>query len=430
MSILKSFGARMVTLAIVFGVGITVALFLISGSEYYVPGFEPKTEYTLSVTVPDVDNLVPASEVRVAGVQVGEVTAIESTPEGAVVTLGIVAQGVYPLHEGLNIRVSEKSLIGEYYLEVTDGAGPEIPAETHLPPESVELGVQLYDVYRSLDEDTRAAAGSLVRGLDQSTVGTREGVSATLAGLGSLGREGHTALDAVAAQGEDLKALAQDTTTLLRALDTGQGRIATLVTEANRLTAATAGQRPALEDTMRTLPGVLDSADAASGALTDLSGALNPVVSDLDEAAPMLTAALNELPATTTDLRGLLPSLDGTLGSAPDTLERVPTLRDDVGGIVPAARDMVAELNPVLAYARPYGPELAGFFANFNAVVGNRDSVGVHYARIGAFLNEETLQSPVDLDAKVYENPYPAPGLGADPGPFTGVYPRIGPGPR
>lgn len=430
MGVLKGFAGRVVTLVTVFAVGIAIALFLISGSEIYVPLFEPRTEYKLSVDVADIDNLVPASEVRIAGVQVGEVSAIEATPDGAKVTFGVVAEGIYPLHEGLKIRISEKSLIGEYYLDVVDGQGVEIPSGAELSPDVVELGVQLYDVYQSLDAETRAATSSMIQALDTSTAGTKEDISATLAGLGALGREGHTALDAIAAQGEDLRALARETTVLLQTLDTGQGQIATLVSEANRLTASTAGQRQAIEDTMRTLPPVLDSTGQASATLTELSGALAPVAADLNAAAPDIRAALKELPATTADLRGLLPGLSGTLDRAPATLDRVPTFGEDVRDTVPAARDMLSELSPVLDYARPYGPELAGFFANFNAVVGNRDSVGVHYARIGLFLNEETLQSPVDIDAKVYENPFPAPGLGADPGPFTGEYPRLEPARR
>ena len=430
MTYLRGLGGRVLTIVAVTVVGSLIALFLMSGDAIYVPGMEPKAQYRLQVASSDADNLVPASMVRVAGVQVGEVESMTPVPKGVELTFSLWDEDVLPLHEGVKVEVSEKSLVGESYLAVTDGNGPPIPTDSALPSDAAVRSVQLHDVYRSLDPETRRSTSELIQSLDASTTGTREELSATVAGLGALGRQGHTALDAVAAQGQELRTAVRKASRLLEALDTGQGQIATLVSNANRLTAATAGQRQAVEDTMRLLPGVLNRAGSAADALTGLSGSLTPVAANLREAAPSLTPALRELPAAAKDIRGLLAPLSGTLDRAPATLDRVPSFSADVRELTPATYAMLREINPMLDYMQPYGRDLAAYFANFNATVRYKDSAGTHYARIGLFMNEEALQSPVDAEINSYENPYPKPGQGADPGPFTGRYPRVERAPR
>ncbi len=414
---------RLVTVLLFLAVSFGILIYLFTGAGVRIPVVEGG-EYTSVAVLKDIDNLVTASRVEIAGVQVGQVRAVSRQADGMRVEFSVDKKAA-PLHQGVTVRLGERSLVGEGYLDIIDGHGSEMPSGATVPSDGVKPSVQLRDVLASLDTNTRDELGSLLRSLGQGTEGTQQDVSATLAGLGDLGREGHTALDAIAAQSDDLKALAQETSTVLQALDTGQGQIATLVGNANRLTQATAGQRQAIEDVLRQAPGVLDSAKTASGTLTKLAGALAPVASDLKAASPLLTSALQQLPATSADLHGLLAPLSGTLDLAPATLTRVPTLGGDVRGAVPPVQTMLRDVNPMLSYIKPYGPELAAYFANFNAVLQYTDESGAHYIRLIPLVNEKSVQTPIPLEVLTYTNPYPAPGLGAKPGPFSGPYPRV-----
>lgn len=383
-------------------------------------------QYTASVVVDDVDNLVHASQVQVAGVKVGSVKSVKHVDGGAEVEFALT-EDVAPLHDGVKIRVGERSLVGETYLEITDGGGEEIRSGAELPANAVVPSVQLRDVLSDLDPGTRKELGGLLRSLGEGTVGTGEDVDHLLEGLGNLGREGHTALDAIAAQSEDLTALARNTSAVLEALDAGQGDIATLVTEANELTGATAGQRDSIEATLRKTPGVLDSAREATGSLSELAFALDPVAADLRAAAPDLTTALRELPGTTNDLSAMLKPLSGVLDKAPATLTKVPRTSRDLSALVPKARVTLSDVNPMLAYIKPYGPELAAYFANFNAVLNYKDENGASYLRLTPLVNTHSPQLPISTNGLLgnYTNAFPAPGTGATPGPFTGKYPRI-----
>ncbi|MQA12624.1 MAG: MCE family protein [Pseudonocardiaceae bacterium] len=425
--------ARLIEILAVVSVAAAFTVYLFVPTQVNVPLLEDLGNYTVAVELDDVDNAVPAGQVRMAGVQVGEIESIARQGQRVKVVLTLNPDAA-PLHEGATVRVGIRSLVGETYVGIDDGDGAELPSGTTLPDSAVQPSVQLREVLNSLDSETRAALGSTLRSLGAGTKGSQKEVRAVLTGLGRLGREGHTALDAIAAQSQDLRALAHETTTLLTALDTSEGQIATMVADADRLSAATAGQRQAIENTMRQLPGVLGSADAAATELTELSSSLVPVAADLKEAAPFLSTALRELPATTEDLRGLLPALDGTLDRAPATLKRVPTLGADIRGLVPEAEAMLRDANPMLAYMEPYGLDVATFLVYFSAMMEQTDESGHHYARLTPIVNGTSAQSPLDFrlpaGAGYYKNPYPEPGAGRDPGPFTGEYPRLEQAPR
>lgn len=422
--------ASIATVVVFLGGSLAIFVYLMDGAGFRVPVVQ-KEPYHVAVEVPDADNLVDLGQVRIAGVPVGKVRDVSLPGPGKPALVKVAFDdAAAPLHEGVRFRVGERSAVGESYLDVVDGKGPEIPAGATLPSQAVQGSTQLRDLLASLDQRTRSAMRDMMRSLDAGTHGTRDDTSATLAGLGRLGRQGHTALDAAAAQSEDLRSLARSTTTLVRALDTGEGQLTTLVANAHRVTRATAGQRQAIESTMRQLPGTLGSAETATRSLSELSGALSPVAAGLAAAAPDLSTALRQLPAATSDLRGLLPALDGSLHRAPGTLGRVPTFAQDVRNVVPEMDSILADINPMLSYLEPYGHDFAGYIANFNATLAYTDEAGNHYLRLIPKVNERSAESPLPVGVLTHKNPFPAPDKGDDPGPFEGKYPRVEREPR
>ncbi|MCW2816077.1 MAG: virulence factor Mce family protein [Nocardioides sp.] len=383
--------------------------------------------YRVAFESPDVDNLVYDSDVMVAGVRVGKVRQLDEDEGSAKVVLQIDDTSVMPLHEGATIRLRSKSLIEETYVEIVDGKGGELPENSTLPAASVVKSVQLDDILASLDEPTRRDLSVMLRDLGEATNQTNGQIDQTLTGLGVLGREGHDVLDALEAQSADLRRLVATSTEVMAALDTGEGQIVDLVEQADGLTSVTASEQEQVEDTVRALPGVLRSARTATESFSTLASDLRPIARGLRAAAPSLNTALQELPATTRDLRGLLPDLDQTLDRAPATLNRVPRTVTAASAVIPTTRATLADLNPMLAYMKPYGPDLAGFMAGWNAMLQDSDVNG-HFLRIFPVLNEGSVKgNPFPLNTSVLDksNAYPVPGAARDPGPFNGTYPRV-----
>lgn len=416
---------RILALVAFFGTVLVVLAVLYQGTGHNLP-FQ-SAGYQVSVNMDNVDNLVAAGQVQEAGVQVGKVDSVAFNGKGGVRVTFEMYGAQAPLHEGLKVRVGTRSLVGETYLDVTDGSGPAIPSNAQLPAAAVVQGVQLHDVLASLDPTTRAQLGDLLKAAGASTANTGSSVDALMTALGNLGRTGNVALDALAAQSRNLSALSQQTVQVLNALDTSNGEIVGLVQHADTLTRSTAAQDGAIRATMRELPGVLGTASTASTSLSGLSDALAPVAANLRVAAPNLSTALQQLPSTLHDLRLTLAPLSSVLSEAPATLTRVPTLSTDLNSIIPIAMGTTSELNPMLTYLQPYGADLATYFANFNAVLNYRDENGAYYLRLTPFISTHSPQVPVKTNGLLgnYTNAYPAPHRGAYPGPFTGTFPHV-----
>jgi len=392
-----------------------------------LPGFSRVRGYAVSFDTDDLANLVPFADVQSAGVPVGKVATVTRVADDRMRLVLSLDRGLTPLHEGATVQISEKSLAGQPAVQLVDGTGPAIPDGTVLPAASVKPSVRLRDVLASLDKPTRDGLGGVVRSLSQGTDGRAADLSGVMAGLADVGRNGDTALDALADQSTDLEQVSQQLDQIFDALDAGQGQIAQLVSSADRLSAATAGQRPALEASMRRLPGVLDSASTASGDISRLSHALSPVASDLRRAAPDLNDALDRLPDASSALRDVLGPLHRVLDNAPDTLDRVPDFGDRARDLFPPAVDLLRDLNPALRYLEPYGPDIAQIFTNFGGAFHHYGDDGGAFVYLRPLFTAESFRpDPITLPRSLFPaNPYPGPGGLADPRPFTGRYPRV-----
>lgn len=384
--------------------------------------------YTVTFVADDVKNLRPEGDVRIAGVLVGRVTSQDNEDGKAVVELEINNEFA-PLHEGATVRVGMKSVIGQSFVSLVDGTGKELDAGHTFTGESVIDPVDIDEVVGTFNKPTKKALASLLASLDPATKDTAEGVDGLLAGVGMIGREGYTAVDAIAAQSKDLTALVNEANAILEALNTGRTQLGSLVRNAQRLTSATAGQSENVAASVRKLPGLVSSAGQATGTLEGLAGDLSPVARDLDASAAPLSAALKDLPPITKGLRSLLDPMDSSLGRADQTLDRIPALAALLSGISPDVDTLLANANPMVQYLAPYGVDIGSFFGNFGGTFDLPLENGVKAVRLAPLFSAYSLRNnPLNLmavDPLHWNNPYPAPNTADKPGPGSGVYPKI-----
>lgn len=382
--------------------------------------------YQVTATMSKVDNTVYFSDVMIAGVKVGKVRDVSTS--GAHPKLLIeLDEEVAPLHRGAKFSIESKSLVEESYVSIKDGKGAEAPAGTVFPLSDSTPPVKLNEVLASLDAPTRAQLQSVVKSAGLATADRQADISAGMSGLGQVGRDGRTALDALNAQSEDLTQLTRSSTQVLSALAQRRAQLSSLVDDSNTIAQVTAGQQDDVSAAMQAFPGALDSARASSGKLEELATHLDPVAKNLDSSSADLNAALEELPSTTTALRGLLPSLDTTLTRAPDTLTKLPTTADRVDTLLPPASVVLSDLNPSLGYLEPYGRDLAAWFSNFAQTLATGDANGRVF-RVMAILNEMTVKGvPINTNVGPLDkfNPLPAPGSLSDPGPNPRPYVKV-----
>jgi phospholipid/cholesterol/gamma-HCH transport system substrate-binding protein len=418
---------RTATLLVFVAACVIYAGYLYAQAGGSLPGFSRAGDYTASFDVDDVGNLVPYSDVETAGVPVGKVAALNRVPNHGVQVVMSLDKVVTPLHQGVTVQIGEKSLAGQPVVQLVDGAGAPIPDDALLPPASVKPQVQLRDVLASLDKPTRAAMGGVIRSMGEATDGRQHDVAALTQGLSAIGANGDTALDAIAAQSNDLAQISQQLQQIFDSLDVGRGQIARLVSSADRLSAATAGQRRSVEESVAKLPSVLDSVTTASVGISQMARSLQPVARDVRSAAPELNDSLNQLPPAASDLRGLLPALHAVLNDAPETLHKLPDFDDHAREFVPPTNELLRDIDPMLRYLKPYGPDIAQMFSNFGAAIHHHGDDGAAYLPFRPTFTAGTVKpDPVKLPAALgVSNPYPAPGGLTDLRPFSGNYPRV-----
>ncbi|WP_435769045.1 MlaD family protein [Nocardioides sp. SYSU DS0651] len=419
---------RWVPLGTVLGM---VALFVVGFAYLWTSSggsFPGDDGYEISFRTDDIKNTQSAGEVRIAGVKVGTVVGQRVEGEVAEVRLKLDPE-VAPLHEGATVRVGVKSIIGQSFVEIEDGKGEKLEEGAVLEGDAVIPAVDVDEVFATFDKKTQRDLSDTLGSLGISTKGRSEELSQLLAGLGDIGREGYTVIDAVEAQNKDLALLVDDANTIMAALNTGRADLASLVENAQKLTSVTARQEGDLAATVRKLPALVRSAGSATGTLSGLATDLRPVARDLDVAAPGLSRALVDLPSVTRDLRVLLDPMNRSLGRAPKTLNQVPALSRQLSGIAPELDVLLADLNPMLAYLEPYGVDIGSFFGNFGASFDGRVENGVRPVRLTPVFSEYSLRNiPIDLqqiNPLHWNNPYPAPGQAGDPAKYEGTYPRV-----
>lgn len=412
---------RLATVAAFVALCATIFGYLWLKAGGYIPVLS-STGYEIKIPMSNVDNLVFQSDVTVAGVDVGKVQKISVEGNVDMVTLSLDSS-VVPLHQGATVTVRNKTLVEETYLDIADGKGPAYPSGATLPQSAGRPAVKLNDVLTSLDPATRQRLSQLIRSSAAGVAGRQADVDALMTGLGEIG-DSAGALKALAQQSEQLKSLVRSSTDVLQSLDTQQGRIVGLVRDAQTITAVTNQHRSDVENLMRVLPPLLDSARVAGGSLQQLAGPLGVVALNLRGAAPDLNAALLQLPATTRDLRGLVPSLNSTLVKAPTTLRLLPPFQAVASPWIGTTIMSMSELNPMLAYLSPYGHDLASYWSNFTDFVSSSDGNGP-IARVKPIFSSNSLDLPTKLSTVTGYNPYPAPMTATHPQRFSGQYPHV-----
>ncbi|HET9104968.1 MAG TPA: MlaD family protein [Solirubrobacteraceae bacterium] len=290
--------------------------------------------FTVSAIVENSVNVRPGDPVRIAGIDVGAVTAVAPAGEATRISFTVAPDGL-PLHRDATVRIRDRLFLeGSYYLELDPGT-PEAPPLRDggtIPPGQTAGPVQFFQVLSTFDLAARADLRTLVAALARG-IGPGRG--------GALASSGAAGLREVSAS---LKPALTDAAVVTRALrGTEPGDLARLLDSASEVTGTLSASSPQL--------GALVSGLARTArSLAASDGALGATVSGLDAtlraAPPALRAADAALAPTTRLARALTPSLRVT---AP---------------ILHGVNDALARLTVALAPARR-GPLLSALRLTF-----------------------------------------------------------------
>ena len=391
---------RALAVAAILLVAAVLAAVALTGSE--------DESYRVRAIFDNAGFVIPGEEVRIAGVKVGSVEAVEVTPDfKAAVVLDIEDEGYQDFRADARCRVRPQSLIGERFVECEPtqrrGAGAEAPGalrqieagagegEYLLPVDRTETTVDLDLINNVMREPYRERLSIILNELGTGLAGRGADLDAVIRRANPALRELDQVLQLLARQNKQLEALAVDGDRIMAPLARERTRVSGAIENISTVAAATASRRAALEASFARLPRFLRELRLTMADLGTLAEEMTPVVSDLGAAAPDLNRIIEGLgPFSQAGIPALASLGEAGESGIPDLQASLPVIKD--------TRALAKSLAPV-------APTLAGLLASFQrndgieramdfllygvAATNGFDALG-HYLRAGLIVNQCT----------------------------------------
>jgi len=278
--------------------GIAVAcLFTISGCQWRglnslaLPGTKGGGEgsYTIQAELPDVVTIQQNSRVRVADLNVGNVTRIEARDWHALVTMRI--DGSVRLPANSTAKVGQTSLLGSMHIEL---APP-----TDEPPRGELTDGTLIPLSRAgsypTTEQTLASVSVLLNG----------------GGLGQLQEITRSFATALAGRENDMRSLLNQLDTFITALNDQTGDIITAIEKLNALAGQVAARNATVDTALNTIPQAL-------AVLADSRVKLAEAIDALGKFSAIAASTVNQTKESlVNNLRNLAPPLRALADAGP-----------------------------------------------------------------------------------------------------------------
>src|SRR3954447_25724151 len=154
-------GPTVVGLAVVLLIIVGLYLAFTKHLPFTSPGYQVKATFANAVRISD------KAPVRIAGVNVGQVTGVERKGNASVVTFTVKDEG-RPIHDDASIEIRPRIFLeGNFFLDVDPGSpsAPELADNGEIPVTRTSTAVQLDEVLTSLQKPERASLQLLLEGL-------------------------------------------------------------------------------------------------------------------------------------------------------------------------------------------------------------------------------------------------------------------------
>lgn len=316
--------------------------------------------YELHATFENAATLRPSSPVRIAGVRVGEVTAVVQDGDAVDVTFTVDDVG-QPVHDDAEATIRPRLFLeGNFFLDLRPGSpsAPELDSGGQIPVTRTATAVQLDEVLTSLQSDSRKNLQSLL-----------EGYGTTLTHVPTKSEDaeqdksvrGETAAEAINDSFEYGGKAGRSTAEVSEAL------LGTEPHDLSKLIAANRDVFVTLSDHEQALQGLVTNFNTTTGALAaesaNLSASVRELAPTLEEAEPSLRHLSNSLPPLrhwAKALRPSLPALPGTIDAANPWLDQASLLLRDreLGGLARLLGDAAGPLAGTSHEATKLLPEL------------------------------------------------------------------------
>ena len=360
--------------------------------------FRAKT-YQLKVPFNEATQLAEQSDVRISGVNVGKVASIALAPNGkqALATVDIDDQYA-PLPESSRAILRTKTLLGETYIELTPGSseGPELEDGGTLPEANVAQSVQLDEIFRTFNAQTRAAFQEWQQEAAVAITGQGQNFSYALGGLEPTFAELDKLFRVLDTQRLAVSQLFRNGATTFRSLRGREGELANLIQSSNAVFQTTARRDRDIEALFRAFPTFLDESRLTVHRLRGFSENADPLMRQLVPAAEQLSPTLIAAAKLAPESKAFFEGLGPVIKRAPTGFPAVRKIfRDEFPPLLRAIDPFIRNINPILVGLKLYRRELTAFFGNVAATFSGEltEAPNPSYLRTVGGMNPETIST-------------------------------------
>ncbi len=247
------------------------------------------------------NDIKKGSAVRIAGVNIGKVTAVEPGPDDSAIVRMQVRNSGLPIHTDARLKIRPRIFLeGNWFVDVSPGSpsAPELPEGGTIPVQQTDAPVQFGQLLTTLQSDTRQDLQIVLdeygRALEPEgakgyarSIPHWEGAfrDSAIVNEATLGTEEH-----------DLSNWLRGQDKFARGLDRSPEALKALITNLAITADAFASEEANLSAAIRELPNTLEAGHSALGALNDAFPPLRRFVAELRptvrESGPALDAQL------------------------------------------------------------------------------------------------------------------------------------------
>lgn len=319
-------------------------------------------------------NLTPGEQVKVAGVPVGNVEAVEPTPQAkAAVVMNISSSGFQDFRQDAYCIIRPQSLLGEKYVDCrpteprAEGAQPApalnvIPSgregagQRELPVQNTSSPVDP-DLITNINRLPQAQRLRIILNeLGAGLLGRGEDLHEVIVRANPALRETNRVLAILANENRILSKLAVDSDRALTPIAAVRKHFADSFVQQNVVATASARHEVALARNLALFPGFLEQLGPAMARVRKFADETIPVFTELGKAAPSINRIFTQLPAFNNSSTLYFTSL-GKFGKT-------------AGPALKASEPLLERLETLGNSARPFASNLSSLFTNFRSTGG------------------------------------------------------------
>lgn len=359
--------------------------------------------YQLKVPFNEATQLAEQSDVRISGVNVGKVQGIELAPNGRQALATVDIENKYaPLPESTRAILRTKTLLGETYIELTpgDSQGPQVADGGTLPEANIAESVQLDEIFRTFDPETRAAFQQWMQEAAVAINGQGQALSYALGQFEPAFTELDRLFRVLDTQRLAVGQLFSNGAKTFTALRGRNGEVADLIRNSNAVFSTTARRNRDIEALFKAFPTFLDESKLTVSRLRTFAENTDPLMRQLVPAAEQLSPTFVAFSRLAPEAKGFFEGLEPVIDRAPKGFAAGRKLfRDEFPPLLRASDPFLRNFNPIFKGLNLYRNEVTAFFANIaaatNGILTEETASGghPHFLRVMGPLNPETFSS-------------------------------------